>query len=201
MKNNQKHKIISWGNIPALVMAIATVVIAYAYISQIGIMKGTLDIMEENLRVARMPLLEQKLHPDPSKHSIVDYQETEEGGERWSLPYFVMNAGMTAAHKFSYFHKFITRDSIAMPKDEYFVNYYKENVIFPFDILDCGFDQILRQTVLDSINAGKKYYRHFIIRYSDEFHNEYIYHTVWVLAGYQKGTPLDFRLISRRRLK
>lgn len=188
-----------WTVIATVVTAFATVVIAYVYGSQIRIMQHTLDVLKESNRVAQMPMLKPNLHPDPEKASRVAYEKTEEGGERWILPYWVINTGTCPATNLIYYHALSCQDSIPTPSADKFVRRFSNDVVFPGAVYSCGWDPILRQQVLDSLKAGKKYYRHLYLEYSDEFKNLYRWHTIWELSDYTEGQPLDFSLFSNRR--
>ena len=179
--------------------AVATVVIAYVYISQVTVMQRTLDVLKEGNRVAQMPLLKPSLHPDPDKQSRVAYEKTDEGGERWLLPYWVINTGDYPATNLTYYHALACQDTIPTPPAEKYVRLFVEEIVFPGAVYPCGWDPILRQQVIDSLNVRKKYYRHLYVEYSDEYKNRYLWHAIWELSKYKEGEPLDFTLVSNRR--
>jgi len=184
--------------------AVATLVIAVAYVIQIDVMRGQLDtmqgtlsLMKENQRIALRPMLKMQLHEFIEKGSWVDYEITEEGGERWMLPYYIRNIGTMPAWKLSYWHKTVTDSVIIIPEKDDFQIRWSDDLIFPAGVLSCGYDILLRQVFYDEIKTGKKYYRHFMIKYSDEFGNNYAYYAVWVIR-YIKNQPLAFASVSYR---
>jgi hypothetical protein len=188
------------GAVGTAVSAVATIFIACVYFSQAKIMRATLDSMKESTRISQMPILQTKLSNDPKFEAIYLPDTTEEGGERWILPYWVVNPSNYTVHDLSYYHAVGTSDTMALPPDDKFVHRYQKDVIFPNDTVHCGWDPILRQIVLDSVKAGKSFYRHFWVKYRDEFQNPYVYYTVWQISSPVKGASPQFAFVSRRRL-
>ena len=172
--------------------AIATVAIAFLYFSQI-------DTMKESSRISQMPILVVSVSDNPNSKFVYQPDTTEEGGERWLLPYWVINQSSNTAHRVTYFHALTFADTMSIPEETKFVTRFEEDIILPNDTINGGYDQILRQVVIDAQKAGKQYYRHFIVRYCDESGNTYVYHTVWSILKYAKGNPPQFNFVSRRR--
>lgn len=184
----------------SIVMAVATCFIAYAYYSQIGIMKGTLEVLKETSRVQYMPRIKLHLHSEVTKGSHVEYEETDEGGERWNLPYYVINTGEFPAYSLQYYHT-LTQDSTIDDLSEIqFEHQWEDNSVWPGDVYICGFDQILRQQAIDAFKVGSSYYRHFVVRFLDEFQNSYTYQATWEFSEYTEGEPIQFYLRSYRRI-
>jgi hypothetical protein len=189
----------------AAISAIATGFIAWAYFSQLSIMKdqltaaqSTLDFLKESQRIAQKPMLKMHLHEDPMMASTAAYIPTEEGGERWLLYNYVHNIGDNPALGFKYYHKLSTDSVIAIPADSEFVSRWADDLIFPSETILCGYDPLLRQVYLDTVKIGKRYYRHFIIQYADESGNRYGFQAVWEIKYEKTGEPLSFNPVSYR---
>jgi len=157
--------------------------------------------MYDSSRFERMPLLRPIIRSDSTLWSGVDIEETDEGGERWTLYYWVANTGKVPAYKLSYYHTLSTQDTIPPPNDSLFSKQWKQLVAFPGDVVECGYDQVLRQQVLDSFHVKRRYYRHFFLRFEDDMKTPYTYHSVWKLENYEPGKPPKFDLRGWRRLE
>ena len=174
----------SWGGKIAIsatvVSALATLTIAWVYFSQLGVMQDTLNALEESNRVGQMTILQ--LCVDSTCTSAnVKVTVTEEGGHRWHLPYYVKNISDYPAFGIEYYHGLCTLDSIPIPNDSRFVRRYETSVVLPGQSLNCGWDEILKQQVIDTLKTGKSLYRHFIVKYTDAFRNEYMYYAIFTV--------------------
>jgi len=178
------------------VSAIATAFIAWAYFTQTGIMEDTLHFMQ----MGHVPEIRMHLHPDLDKESTVEYVPTDEGGQRWKLPYFLINLGDLPIHELRYHHLVSTNEIEECPAISVFNVHPVGSIVWPKDILTCGYDPLLRQQAIDTFKAGKCYYRHFWTNYSDDLERSYTYYATWKICEYTEREPLDFALVSYRRL-
>ncbi len=172
----------SWGGKIAIgatvISALATLTIAYVYHSQLGVMQDTLNALKESNRVGHMTILH--LCVDSTcTWANVEITVTEEGGQRWRLPYYVKNISDYPAFGIKYYHGLSTLDSIPIPDDSRFVKRYESSVVLSGKSLNCGHDNILKQQVIDSLKSGKSLYRHFIVKYNDAFRNEYVFYATF----------------------
>ncbi len=163
---------------------------------QLDVMQGTLKSIEHSQQMVQKPMLIMHLHGDPSKLSATGYKSTEEGGERWELPYFLINIGKNPAFNISYYHTTSTDSVISIEQISQFEYRWADNLIFPDESIPCGFDLLLRQVYYDAVKTGTKYYRHFVVKYTDEYENHYSYYAVWEIEYEEEGEPLKFRPIS-----
>jgi hypothetical protein len=197
---------LAWGGwislISTAVAALGTVGILYVYASQLGVMgqqldvmQGTLQTMMDNQRFTQRPLLKIHLHEDPEKLSEAGYPKTEEGGERWQLPYFLLNIGGNPAWDIRYWHGLSEDSVIQMPDSSEFETRLANDLLLPNSFMGCGYDNLLRQAWIDKSKAGVAMYRHFIVSYRDEDDNYYVFHAAWLIQ-YEVGKPLRFPQIS-----
>jgi len=200
MQPQKTYKEWSWGSKAAIIATlgtfIATAFIAWAYFSQIKIMKGTLELMKESQQITSKPLLRISLHPDPSRIATSGYEKTEEGGERWLLYYYIYNFGDNPAYELKYFH-WVDNDSTFKPVDDSLIQRrWEDDLIFPYEVIECGYDPFLRQAYYDAIKEGKTCYRHFVEWHKDDLGNQYGYHAVWRIVYEKEGLPLKYPAVS-----
>jgi len=189
-------KIREWFKASAVILsAVGTLAIALSYRSQIGVMENQLETMQEAQRVAQKPLIKIHLHKDPDKLSTAGYEETDEGGERWTLYYYVLNIGNNPAYNIRYWHSTSIDSAIQVPDTNEFESLLANDLLFPSAVFKCGADQLLRQVWLDDNKKGIATYRHFFISYRDEYQNRYMYHAMWRIV-YEQGQPLNFVQVS-----
>ena len=200
MTDQGKVKLWTPAMLVTVVTALATCFIAFAYYSQIGIMSSTLEVLKETSRVQYMPRIRLHLYPEVTKGGHVVYEETDEGGERWKLPYYVINTGEFPAYSLQYYHVLTTDSSVDELSEIPFQRLWEDNSVWPGDVLPCGYDHILRQQAIDAFKVGNSYYRHFVVRFLDEFQNSYTYQATWIISEYTEGEPLGFYLQSYRRI-
>ena len=188
--------------ISTIVTTITMVAIVVVYFSQLtvmgdqlDVMQGTLQIMEESQRLAQKPLLKMRLHKDPKKFATTGYIETDEGGERWLLYYYLLNIGKNPAYGVRYWHDVSVDSTIQTPDTSEFESSFANDLFFPDVVVPCDSDELLRQEWTDRDKKGITTYRHFIISYRDEYKNHYMYHAVWRIV-YEQGKPLNFVQVS-----
>ena len=185
-----------------IVTALATVGILFVYWSQLRVMGDQLDVMEttlqsmeESQRFAKRPMVKLHLHMDPFKASTSGYKGTEECGERWELYYYALNMGGNPAYDLHYWHGLSTDSVIDLPDTSEFQSRFADEMLFPNEYFQCGFDQLLRQVWIDRDSDGIATYRHFVVTYRDLDNNRYMFHAVWRIL-YQKDQPLNYIQVS-----
>ncbi len=119
------------------------------------------------------------------------------GEEKWKLPYYIINNGDANGYKVKYYHGVFQSDTISHPSTDSMQTRLEQFIIYPGEIIDCGYDVLYRQEVLDAIAEGKKWYRHFFTYFEDEFGNGYSYWSVWVLS-YRIGDIPEWNRVSRK---
>jgi len=186
-----QKKATDWHLICTVAIAVATCFAAWIYFQQMGIMRGTLDAIQENNRVAHVPVV-----------SLVEtasfgLDTTEEKGVRWQFPYYVVNMNPNIAFKPSYYHEISIRDSLPLPDDSLIQHRYESTTMLPNDTFLCGYDVILRQQVTDAQKAGKAYHLHLFLWYEDAFGNRYQCYFVLKMEKYTGGDKLAFSRARR----
>ena len=193
-----------WGSrvaISATVLSgLATAVIAWAYFSQLGVMQGTLNTLKESNRVGQMPILQLCLD-SACQYAGFEIVQTEEGGERRGLPYFVKNISDYPVFGLTYYHELSTRDSIPVPASSKFQRRWENVIVLPNKSLNCGSDVILKQQIIDSMKTGNEVYRHFIVEYGDALKNQYMFYSIFTIPdpfedSAQTVTAIDSYLLD-----
>lgn len=171
------------------VIAAATVGIFYVYKSQLpvmadqlDVMQGTLQIMEENQRLAQKPMLKLDLRKNLDGKPLYVVKETKDGGQEWMLPYYVHNIGKKIGvlpYNLHYWHDVLIDSVIVLPDSSQFQDIWSDHLLFPDEYRKCGFDFLLRAVWMKRKEAGQNSYRHFVVTYRDEHGRQYGFHAVW----------------------
>ncbi len=181
------------------IIAAATLTIAFVSYFQWKVDKSTSKWIEKDIMLSRMPTLSLHLHPNILNNSRAGFSETEGGDERWHLPYYITNSSGNYIHNLRYYNEISNDSTFEFSRDTEFVLHYVKQLIAPQDIKPCGENVILRQIIIDKSKEGKKWYRHFVVKYDDFIGTEYVHQTTWEMDEYEIGGGIYWYIIANDR--
>lgn len=188
------------GSWAAALVAIATCIIAIASILQYKITKATLQTFSDDLRLSNKPDLLLKGAQEEGTMFYVRVETDPEAGERWILPYFVENTSKRSAYGLQYYHETSNSEEMIAPNDSLLSSIWRDDIIMPGGSYQCGQDILYKSKVLDELRQGKRIFRHFVVRFNDEFGYEYSISTTWELYDYESGKAIQFRIRGYKML-
>jgi hypothetical protein len=180
----------------ALLTAIATGIMAYNTIKELG-------IMTESFRAAQLPRLRLSLSADPlNRKADANILATEEGGVRLVLPYYVANIGNQPAYDIYYYHTLDTIKFVETPDTTKWNSIYAKLILWPGDFEQCGAINELKQNLLDTQDRGATAYRHLFVKYKDEFGNRYVQRATWAIDHFNvKDSIMNFDILEEIKSK
>jgi hypothetical protein len=186
--------------IATLASAVATLIIAIVGVCQLGTAKGTLDVLQEELRASQRPITELEPFVSPDNQVATKLVRAGQSDELWQLPYYFQNVGRTPIYRLRYGHKlsntpdFVWSDTMDLQKQHY------DKVFQPGMWMPCGYDEEYRTKILDDQGRNIEHYRHYYVTYVDGLNQEYRLLTTWKLAPYKVGSDVIWSLLSVRDL-
>jgi len=170
--------------------AAGSIVMAYFIYAQV-------DVLQEQLRLSEKPYLLPSGAIEQGKAPVTAFIDQGKGEENWQLRYYVTNVSTKPAYGLRYYHCINDSIDIAIPEQGKWQALYEKNIIDNGDMYQCGADYIYRQAVLDKQKLGKSTIRHLMVRYTDEFQHEYMYHVAWQLGDYKVGEMPRWDMIKK----
>ena len=202
MENNEQTAF--WKNpiiLATLIASLATVIIAGSNLFQIFVMKGTLNLLQENQKNSKRPFLNLTLSSEYDGQQVIDFINAGRENEKWNCWYFVKNVSENPAYNLEYYHEITENENIDTPKNEEFSDRYSNIIIWSKANLNCGFDPLYRQQVIDIQKNESSFYRHLFVKYNDEFLNNYLYYAKWKLRSYKIGEHPFFIKLEERKIE
>jgi len=182
----------------SLILVVATVIMAINSTIQLRISNNNLRILEHEVKLSQRVILKPFITPDPNNITAgIDLINPTKGEEKWKMGYWVMNDSRNPTYDLRYFHIINTLDSISIPASTELNDAFVGRIIGSGDLVNCGFDYIFRQEVLDYKKNSIDIYRHLYIEYLDAADNTYKQLAKWKLVFYEIGSLPHWVLMER----
>jgi hypothetical protein len=186
--------------IATLISAIAAFIIAIAGVCQLSTARGTLNVLQEELRASQRPVVDLEPFVSPDNRVAVSFVRLAQSDELWQLPYYLQNVGLTPIYRLRYGHKLSNTPDFASSDTMHLEEQHYDKVVLPGLTMSCGYDEVYRTKILDDQARNIEYYRHYYVTYVDGLNQEYRLLATWKLTPYKVGSDIMWSLLSIRDL-